>query len=230
MNNPEQRDTISIIAHELRTSLLGAKWVLKMLLDGDLGELNDKQKLFLEKTFKNNDKMVDLVTELVEVGHSTESKPLDFTEMNVVDLGKDVLEDFEADAQNRGIRLEYTSPADGIVMAEVNKSKIHSAIQELLNNALKYTEQGCVQLSITEDEDNLFIQVKDSGIGISEEDQEKIFQKFFRGKNAEAKEEIGSGLGLFAVEKIAEKHNGAVSFESELGHGSTFTMKLPKKQ
>jgi len=229
MNNPEQRDTISIIAHELRTSLLGAKWVLKMLLDGDLGEINDKQKLFLEKTFKNNEKMVDLVTELVEVGHSSESKPLDFTEMNVVEVGKDVLEDFEADAQNRGISLEYTSPVDGIVLAEVNKNKIHSAIQELLNNALKYTEKGSVQLSVTEDNDNLFIRVTDSGIGISEEDKAKIFEKFFRGSNAEAKEEIGSGLGLFAVEKIAEKHKGSVSFESELGKGSSFTMTLPKK-
>lgn len=229
MNNSEQRDTISMIAHELRTSMLGEKWALKMLFEGDLGELNDKQKLFLEKTIKNNDKMVELVTELVEVGHSDESKPLEFTELNVVEIGKDVIEDFEADAKQRGISLEYASPVDGIVMAEVNKNKIHSAIQELLNNALKYTKQGSVQLSITEDADHLFIKVSDTGIGITDEDKEKIFEKFYRGKNAEDCEEIGSGLGLFAVQKIAQKHHGTVEFQSEVGTGSTFIITLPKK-
>jgi two-component system phosphate regulon sensor histidine kinase PhoR len=201
MHNSEQRDTISMIAHELRTSLLGEKWALKMLDEGDLGQLDEKQKLFIEKMVKNNNKMVELVTELVEAGHSDESKPLQFTEMNVVKIGKEVIEDFEADAQRRKLSLEYTSPADGIVLAEVNENKIHSAIQELLNNSLKYTKEGSVQLSITEDDNNLFIKVKDTGMGISEEDKDKIFEKFFRGKNA----------------------------ETELDHGSTFTMTLPKK-
>lgn len=218
-----------MIAHELRTSLLGAGWALQMLADGDLGPLTQEQKLFIEKTLKNNQKMVELVSELVEAGHGDGNTQLSFTESNVVEIGLDVIKDFEADAKRRSISLEYTSPVDGIALADVNKNKIHSAIQELLHNALKYTKEGFVRLSITEDEDNCFISVSDSGMGIEEHEQKRIFEKFFRGQKAQDCNEIGSGLGLFAVEKIAEKHGGKVSFESEEGKGSIFTITIPKK-
>lgn len=218
-----------MIAHELRTSLLGAGWALQMLADGDLGSLTQEQKLFIEKTLVNNQKMVELVSELVEAGHGDGNTQLSFTESNVVEIGLDVIKDFEADAKRRGISLEYTSPVDGIVLADVNKNKIHSAIQELLHNALKYTKEGFVRLSVTEDDNNCFISVSDSGMGIPKHEQEKIFEKFFRGQKALDCNEVGSGLGLFAVEKIAEKHGGRVSFESEEEKGSTFTVTIPKK-
>lgn len=218
-----------MIAHELRTSLLGEGWALSMLLEEDLGPITSEQKLFLEKTIKNNKKMVELVTELVEAGHSNETAPLQMTETNVVDIGLGVIKDFEADAKKRGLQLEYTSPVDGMVLAEVNTNKIHSAIQELLHNALKYTQKGFVRLSITENDLQCIISVQDSGMGIPDNEKEKIFEKFFRGAQAQDCEEVGSGLGLFAVQKIAEKHGGSVSFQTQHGEGSTFTVTLPKK-
>jgi len=231
MDNIEKKDTISIISHELRTSLIATKWVLKMLLDEDLGEINEKQKLFIEKTIKNNDKMVELVSELIEAGHSDSPTPLSFETTNIVPIGLDTLKDFGADAKKRGITLEYAGPTSGIVSAEINKNKIHSAIQELLHNALKYTEKGFVRLSIAEHGgQTIEIKVEDSGIGISPIEQTKVFEKFWRGETAKKKEEIGSGLGLFAVAKIVEKHGGEVSCTSEENKGSTFTMTLPKKQ
>lgn len=228
MNNLEKRDTISIIAHELRTSLIANKWVLQMLYDGDLGTITQEQKLFIEKSLKNNEKMVELVSELVEAGHSETSTGLSFEKINLVEIGLDVVKDFEADAKKKNISLEYGGPTSGIVMAEVNKNKIHSALQELIHNALKYTKSGFVRLTISQvNETHATLSVEDSGMGIPTNEQSKIFEKFWRGEQAKQQEEIGSGLGLFAVQKIAEKHGGTISFESKEGVGSTFTLKIP---
>ncbi len=231
MDNLEKRDTLSIISHELRTSLIADKWVLKMLFDGDLGPVTEQQKLFIDKALKNNDKMVELITELVEAGHSQTSTPLSFEEVNITELGTEVLKDFEAEAKKRNIDLLFGGPIGGNVFTEVNKNKIHSALQELINNALKYTDKGHVKLSITESmHDTILITVEDTGMGMSVDEQKKIFEKFWRGDAAKKREEIGSGLGLFAVQKIAEKHGGKISCTSELGRGSTFTLELPRKQ
>lgn len=230
MDNLEKRDTLSIISHELRTSLIADKWVLKMLFDGDLGSVNEKQKVFLERALKNNEKMIELITELVETGHSNTNINLSFEEINLSQIAQETLGEFEAEAQKRNITLIDKTKETGVVFIEANKNKIHSAIQELINNALKYTEKGSVSLEITSlPHGSAVISVQDTGIGIPEHEQKKICEKFFRGEEARKKEEIGSGLGLFAVRKIAEKHGGTFSFISKIGQGSTFRIEIPIK-
>lgn len=229
MDNLEKRDTISMIAHELRTSLIADKWVLKMLHDEDLGSLNEQQKNLLEKALKNNQKMIELITELVETGHSVQSVPLAFEKINISNLVHEVMHDFDAEAHKKNLSLSYKSP-DTDIFAEVNENKIHSAVQELINNAIKYTEKGGVSINIeTTAHNTCKIIVQDSGIGIPEEEKVKVIEKFFRGQEARKREEIGSGLGLFAVEKIAEKHGGKLYFTSEHGKGSVFTIEFPLK-
>lgn len=230
MDNLEKRDTLSMISHELRTSLVADKWVLKMLFDGDLGPINDQQKIFLEKALKNNDKMVELITELVEAGHSPMSVPLSFEQADVHAMVGDVIKDFEAEARKRNIVLVFRDQDTQPILAEVNKNKIHSALQELINNGLKYTEKGSVTVGATTSlHGTVLITVQDTGMGIPENEQKKICEKFFRGEEAKKKEEIGSGLGLFAVQKIAEKHGGKLFFTSEYKKGSTFTLEIPLK-
>lgn len=230
MDNLEKRDTLSMISHELRTSLVADKWVLKMLLDGDLGPVTDQQKIFLEKALKNNDKMVELITELVEAGHSQVSTPLSFEKTNIHESIREVLKDFEAEAKKRNIELIFTNTNAEEIVAEANKNKIHSALQELINNAFKYTEKGSVHIGATTSlHGTVLITIKDTGIGIPESEHKKICEKFFRGESAKKKEEIGSGLGLFAVQKIAEKHGGKLFFTSEVGKGSIFTLEIPLK-
>lgn len=230
MDNLEKRDTLSMISHELRTSLVADKWVLKMLFDGDLGPVNDQQKIFLEKALKNNDKMVELITELVEAGHSQVSAPLSFEQVNIHEMVRDVIKDFEAEAKKRNIVLIFRDQDAQAIIAEANKNKIHSAFQELINNALKYTEKGSVTVGVTTSlHGTVLVTVQDTGIGIPENENKKISEKFFRGEQAKKKEEIGSGLGLFAVQKIAEKHGGKLFFTSEVGKGSIFTLEIPLK-
>lgn len=230
MDNLEKRDTLSMISHELRTSLIADKWVLKMLFDGDLGPINDQQKIFLEKALKNNDKMVELITELVEAGHSQMSVPLSFEEVSVHEIVEDVIKDFEAEARKRNISLTFVDEGNKTIRGQINKNKIHSALQELINNALKYTERGSVKINLSSSlHGTILIRIEDTGIGIPENEHKKICEKFFRGEGAKKKEEIGSGLGLFAVQKIAEKHGGKLFFTSTLGKGSVFTLEIPIK-
>lgn len=230
MDNLEKRDTLSMISHELRTSLTADKWVLQMLFDGDLGPVTEQQKLFLEKALKNNDKMIELITELVEAGHSIGPSNLSFQNTDIHEIIQEVIKDFEADAKKRNLQIINKTENLPPVFAEVNKNKIHSALQELINNALKYTNKGYVSISVRPlPHGTVIIDVTDTGIGIPEHEQKKIFEKFFRGKEARDRNEIGSGLGLFTVQKIAEKHGGKLTFTSEVGKGSVFSLEIPIK-
>ncbi len=128
-------------------------------------------------------------------------------------------------AEDRGIRLE-TEIEDGIE-AEFNASLISRVVYNLLQNGYKYgKEDGFVRLTVNREEDEAVIRVKDNGIGISEGDKEKIWQRFWQADSSRGSEG-GSGLGLAMVKEIAELHGGSVDVESEIGKGSTFTFRMP---
>jgi signal transduction histidine kinase len=229
MTNKEDKDTISVIAHQLRSSLLGSKWALQMLLDGDLGPLNQKQKELICQAQSNNKKMVELLTELVELERNSEEHyTAHIKSFNITELAKHTLSEHSIQAQKRNITLSYIGTNDPVFITG-NPGNIHSAIQELLTNGLKYTNKGSVTLSLKEDSEHVTITVQDTGIGIPPQEQDLIGEKFFRGINAEMQNEIGSGLGLFTVKKIIEKNKGTFSFESIEGKGSIFTITLTKK-
>lgn len=225
------RDNVSIAAHEIRNSLSANKWVFDILLKNELGPLTPDQKVFLEKSNSNNERMIELITELVESAKNPEKEieNLKLKPCDIVEIVKDVLLSFEKHAKDKNIQLEFSSPFDATVIAEINLKKIRSAVQEIVHNSVKYTKEGFVRVGVHDLGENISIEVVDSGIGIGEEDQKQIFEKFFRGTNAKEEESTGSGLGLFATKNIAEQHGGNLSFTSELGRGSTFTITIPKK-
>lgn len=223
-------DLISMMAHQLRTSLSASKWVLKMFSDGDLGKLNEEQKVFIKKTYENNEKMISLVSEMIDINKQEETKV--FYKWDEHDIGEaidDVLTDFLGEAKQRKVTLHFNKPEE--VLIECDEDKMKTAIQGLLENAIKYNkENGDVFIEIESDAHEVTISVRDTGIGIEETEKENIFNKFFRTKNAKKKENIGSGLGLFAVKSIVERHNGKIWFESTEGSGTTFFISLPKRQ
>jgi two-component system sensor histidine kinase VicK len=101
-------------------------------------------------------------------------------------------------------------------------------VQNLLENAIKYTpENGNINISLEKDEESILFKIKDSGVGIPADQQERIFTKFFRGSNVIRLETDGSGLGLYTTKNIVESHNGKIWFESEEGKGTTFFVSLP---
>ena len=117
------------------------------------------------------------------------------------------------------------------MLIEADKALLYQAVYNLVENAIKYTpEERSVSVSVHGEGNDVLFKVKDSGIGISEEDQEQLFEKFFRSSSREARAQTGTGLGLAIVRSIAEKHGGRVWVESELGKGSIFRLQIPIKQ
>lgn len=223
-------DLISMMAHQLRTSLSASKWVLKMFVDGELGEVTNEQKVFLKKTYDNNEKMISLVSEMIDINKEDSIEIVyNFIEKDLNEIVEDVANDFTGEAKERKVTISYTSGAPVIIKCD--SEKIRTAIQGLIENAIKYNkENGSIFIKTENKENEVVISVKDTGIGITEKEKESIFDKFFRAVNAKKKENVGSGLGLFAVKRIVEKHNGKIWFESKEGEGSTFFISLPKNQ
>jgi two-component system phosphate regulon sensor histidine kinase PhoR len=226
----EQQDTLSIIAHELRTSLSATKWVLKMLLDEDLGPVTEKQKSFIEKTFSNNEHMIGLVGEIIthRKGEAQDT-PYVFKNQNIASLVEDVLESFNAWANQRKVKLEFSHPIEEI-RAEIHKTKFESVIRELVHNALKYTPEGGTVAVHLHERESLVIEIKDSGIGVNKEDKKRLFEKYFRGDKAQIVSPSGSGLGLYVVKHIIEKHEGTIEHKENAGGGSIFEIKIPYKR
>lgn len=222
-------DLISVSAHQLRTSLTSIKWILKMFLDGDFGELSAEQKTFLDKIFQSDERMIRLVNEMLSINHAEDT--LELVQPESIDMPALVDEtvfDFRSEAYKRGIELIFAKPSSPIASAMADKEKIRVVIQNLVENAIKYSNQGDrVVISIGEKDTTIELSVRDTGIGINPEDKDRIFTKFFRAGNAKEQDSVGSGLGLYTSRRIVEKHNGSMRFESS-SQGTTFFVDLPK--
>lgn len=223
-------DLISMTAHQLRTSMSAVKWVLKMLLDGDLGTLTDEQRIFLKKTEDSNEKMIGVVSDMIEVNKEEGNEiRYSFSECDLKEIVDSVFADFKGEAAKKSVSL--VCHCDGLSRKiEVDHDKMVTVVQGLIENAIKYNKEGgSVTVSASEDANDFTLSVADTGIGISEKEEAKIFEKFFRTKNAQKHDSVGSGLGLFVIKRIVDKHNGQIWFESKEGVGTTFYVRLPFK-
>lgn len=237
--NDIKSDLISISAHQLRTTLSAMKWILKMFLDRDFGRLSAEQESFLQKAYDSSDRMVKLVNEMLTLNHAEDAElSYSFAEGDIVELIESVLFDFTGEAKKTGIELMFPKPSADLPAVSMDTEKIRVVIQNLVENAIKYSPKGgkvfiAVRPTAPKDAqasshgDMIEISVKDAGIGIAESDTSKIFGKFYRAENAKKKDSVGSGLGLFTVKGIIEKHGGEIWFDSKENEGTTFYVTLP---
>ncbi len=227
--NQVKSDWISIAAHQLRTTLSAVKWILKMLLDRDFGEITQEQNDFVKKAFASTERMVLLVNEMLSLNH-TEDATLNFIfePHDLTELVEETIFDFTGESHGKGIEIVFLKP-DALPPAfPFDKEKIRVVLQNIIENALKYSDRGD-KIFVAEriQEGKIEVVVRDTGIGIPDGEQQNIFSKFFRATNAKAKDEIGSGLGLYVTKFIVEKHGGTIGFESKGSEGTTFTFALP---
>ncbi|MBU0546591.1 MAG: ATP-binding protein [Patescibacteria group bacterium] len=223
---------VSLAAHQLRTPLSAIKWTMKMLLEGDLGPITDEQREFINKTYQSNERMIELINDLLDVARIEEGKYLYkpvFT--NIEPIVKFVINSFKQEIEDRKIKLEFKKSFGVLPKAKVDIEKIRLVIQNLLENAVKYTKPGGdVTVSLKQIKDKIEFSIKDTGVGISQDQQKRIFTKFFRAANVVRMETDGSGLGLFIAKNIVEAHGGRIWFESEEEKGTTFYFNLPIKE
>ena len=223
---------VSLTAHQLRTPLSAIKWSTTMLLDGDAGKLAKAQQELLQKSLASTDRMIRLINDLLNVARIEEGHYLYRPVLSQVgDIVKSMVESYQDAAQQKEIRLELTVPQQDIPRVLVDGEKIQLAMQNLLDNALHYTKKGGkVNVEVSYDAKEVRVSFQDTGIGIPQKQQERVFEKFFRAPNARKVDTDGSGLGLYLVYNIMEAHGGKVWFESEEGKGSIFTLSLPVKK
>jgi signal transduction histidine kinase len=219
---------ISIAAHQLRTPLSAVKWVIKMVLDEDSGPLNLEQKEMLTKGYQSNERIIVLVNDMLNVSRIEEGRfgysfeQSDFSE--VLDM---VISSLEGKLKDKKMKLLVDKP-DNIPLVYMDKSKMTMVVQNLTENAVKYTpEFGTVQIGLEVSKKFFRVRVQDNGVGIPAEDKVKLFSKFFRASNVVRLQTEGSGLGLFIVKNIIEKHGGTIICNSEEGKGTEFIFTLP---
>jgi len=219
---------ISIAAHQLRTPLSAIKWVIKMILDGDAGKLTIEQQELLNKGYLSNERIIRLVNDLLNVSRIEEGKfGFNFEKADFQEVLSAAISNVESLVTKNHQELTIKKPAK-LPKIFLDKERMVMVIQNLLGNAIKYTpEYGKIQVMIEVDKQYLHVKINDQGVGIPAEDQPKLFSKFFRAANVVKLETEGTGLGLFMVKNIIEKHNGQVSLKSEEGKGTEVSFFIP---
>ncbi|MGD8814246.1 MAG: ATP-binding protein [Anaerolineales bacterium] len=221
---------LSIVSHELKRPLAAVENYLQILIDGYAGEISPKQKRLMERCTL---RLIDLRTLISDILDFARIQPdqirSDFEWVDPLEIGTEAFEEVRIAAAQKGIQLKATGPSEyqRIVAA---RRRLRQVISNLLANAIKFSPDGStVTLAASDEKDCLIVQILDEGIGIPPEDQENIFDDFFRGSNAA--EFGGAGLGLSIAKKIVEAHEGTISVESPYlpnKTGTKFTVVIPR--
>lgn len=223
---------IFIAAHQLRTPLSAIKWVFSMILKGDVGAITNEQKEILEKGETSTKRMIALVNDLLDVSRIEEGKfGFNFKDENIEDLIEKIVALLDNKIREKEINFSFIKPDIRLPMVKADSEKLYLALQNIIENAINYTpKKGSVEISIKEETKNIIIEIKDSGVGIPKSENNRLFNKFFRGKNVIRMQTEGTGLGLFIAKNIIERHNGAIYIESEENKGTKATVWLPKTE
>jgi signal transduction histidine kinase len=207
------------------------KGFAKLLQMGAGGTLTEQQTNFLSVISNNVDRMAQLVNDLLDVSRIEAGRiRLEIRDVQIVDVIHEVIELVQNQIENKKLTLTIDL-ADNLPEMRADYSRMVQIMTNLISNAYKYTPEGG-QITVTAQPSNgniegIAVTVKDTGYGISEEDQTKLFTTFFRSADERVREEPGTGLGLAITKKMVESHGGELTFESQLGTGSTFTFTMP---
>jgi len=230
--NSMKSEFLSITAHQLRTPLSALKWVMRMLIEGDAGDLKKAQKDLLEKGYGANERMITLVNDLLDVVRIEEGRfDYKFEKGSIVEIVEAIVQEIRILAETKGVVLSLHKPSHDFPDAFFDPEKFHLGVMNILENAIQYTpKNGRVDVEITLNDDEILILVRDTGIGIPKRELPRIFSKFFRAKNAVLAQPNGSGLGLFIAKNVIEKHGGKIWVESEEGKGTAVYFTLPARR
>jgi len=219
---------ISMASHQLRTPLTSIKGYISMLIDGDVGEVTKEQKHLLNEAFVSSERMVRLIGDFLNVSRLQTGKfVIDKHPVDLALLVQREIDGLEQNAAARGMKFEYKKPKD-IPMLELDENKIQQVVMNFSDNAIYYSkEKSKITVSLKKGDGYVEFNVIDTGIGVPEEEQSQLFNKFFRATNARRARPDGTGVGLFLAKKVIDDHGGKILFESKEGKGSTFGFRLP---
>ncbi len=226
--NKAKSEFISLITHELRLPMTTIKGYTELMLGGMGGELNEQQKQFMEVIHRNLERMNRLISDLADINRiETGKMKFENKAFFIQDVIADVVEGMQKAISSRQQKLTVSVP-DNLPAVYADPARINQVVSNLLSNAHKYTsEQGSIQVSAELNGSYVRVTVADNGLGISVEDQSRLFTQFFRADTREVRAQQGWGLGLSIVKKMVEAQGGEITFASELGKGSQFAFTVP---
>lgn len=215
------------VSHELRTPIFAIQGYLETLLDGAINDPNVNKK-FLEKANRHTENLNNLLNDLIDISMiETGELRLSFRYFKLADYLKCVIEEFLPMAEEKGLELVLL-PVNENLEVLGDKAKLKQVFSNLITNAIKYTETGKVEIIAEEEEEHVKLTVRDTGLGIPEEDLERIFERFYRVDKNRSREVGGTGLGLAIVKHILEAHESRIFVKSTLNIGSEFYFSLKK--
>ena len=220
-----RRDFVANISHELKTPI-GA---LSLLSEAVLGSKDDPESVvkFATRMQSEAKRLTDLVQEIINLSRVQDSDPLQLAqEVGVEYMIREAIDQCQISADNRNITVTYAETTHAKVLGD--RDQLIMAIHNLVENAINYSPENTkVSISTTIDTGVIDIAITDQGIGISESEQDRIFERFYRVDPARSRQTGGTGLGLSIVKHVAAKHGGEVKIWSVENVGSTFSLRLP---
>lgn len=224
----EKDEFISVVSHELRTPITIAEGTLSNgLLMVEKGIANQEKLVSNIKTAHSqiND-LSRMINDLSTLSRAQRGVGQENEDIDLKQLAEKLYHEYTPQAETKGLRL-ILDTSHNLKSISTSRLYLEELLQNLITNAIKYTEKGDITLSIKQKDDLVTFSVKDTGIGISRSDQKKIFQKFYRSEDYRTRETSGTGLGLYVSAKLSEKMNTKIELVSRLNHGSTFYFSLP---
>ncbi len=217
---------VSTVSHDLRSPLTLMRGYATML--DMVGDLNEQQTGYVRKIVVGVESMSRLVNNLLDLGRIEAGVGLRLEKISFRDLVEDVTSALKLQASQKNINFQLEIPKQGLPIIDGDPALLYQAAYNLIENAIKYTpNEKEIWVRVKAQNHRMILEVEDTGIGISPVDQPRLFEKFYRSANRDAKKERGTGLGLAIVKSIAERHKGRVWVESQLGQGSTFYFQIP---
>jgi two-component system, sensor histidine kinase and response regulator len=230
--NQQHEDFIASLTHDLRTPLIAADHVLHLLRRGTFGKTLPEMRDSLEQVVQSNQTLLEMVDTLLEIyQYEAGDKNLHFHDVNLWELSQSVVKELMPLAENKGLSLHLTlaKGSDEIAMQVLgDRLELRRLLTNLLGNAIRYTDSGSVELRLkhsTHDSPrnySVVLEVEDTGIGISSEEQEYLFERFRQGNH----QRRGNGLGLYLSRQIVEAHDGSIRVESQVGQGTLFVIQF----
>ena len=220
---------LSIASHQLYTPLTALRGYISMLKEGDYGAVVDEQKPILDILDKSATRLIELIKNLLDISRIESGRlELNLESTDLVEMAKTLVADLLPNAMNKKLELTFHEPKDPLPHAVVDAQRIRQVMLNFVDNSIKYTPQGKVEVFIVQEGDNIKFSVSDTGNGLETNDIDQLFHKFIRVGGAARFHTEGTGLGLYVAKQIVHEHHGEVFAHSEgLKKGSTFSMEIP---
>ncbi len=226
--NRSKDEFIALASHQLRTPATAVKQYVGMLLEGYAGDLTQEQEKFLKSAYESNERQIQVVNDILRVAKLDLKKiTLKEAPTNISKLMESIVHDMASLLSGRNQKLHFTS-ADVSLVASVDTEYIRMAISNIFDNASKYTEPGkAISVSVEPSGPEILISIRDEGVGIDNNDLDKLFKKFSRIDNPLSVKVGGTGLGLYWSNEVVHLHGGRITVQSTIGKGTTFNIYLP---